>query len=327
MTETLRDHGGGLDAAVALYGGLRSEWLDLSTGINPVPYPVGDVSAEAWRALPDRDALERLVGAARRFWAVPDAADIVAAPGASALIACMPYLTNQSGVYIPRPTYNEHLAAFRAAGSDRGGADPDAPVHVYIHPNNPDGRMWPAKVIGDRPLTIIDESFCDVAPDQSHVHRAGAPGVIVLKSFGKFWGLAGLRLGFAIGAPETLSPVAQQPGGRPISSLRDLLGPWAVAGPALEIGTRALQDDAWAAETRARLASDAARLDALLTAKDARLVGGTSLFRLYDVDDAKAWQAKLADQRIWSRIFPYSQTWLRLGIPAPDRWEQLEAAF
>ena len=329
-----RDHGGGLDAAVATYGGTRADWLDLSTGINPVPYPVGDISADAWTALPDQGAMDRLLAAARAFWNVPDGAEIVAANGASAIIAAVPFLGEGSGtVHIPGPTYNEHAAAFDASGNwfmAEGGAEAQAETHVYVHPNNPDGRLWSAANMGGRALTVIDESFCDTVPRRSHVALAEDQGVLILKSFGKFWGLAGLRLGFAIGAPGTLAPRGRvkvplkatmdvpQPG------LCDLLGPWAVAGPALEIGARALEDMAWAEATRDRLAADAARLDALVGWP---LVGGTDLFRTYEVEDAAAMQDKLAQGHVWSRIFPYSKTWIRLGLPHPDGWDQLRAAL
>ena len=307
-----RDHGGGLDAAVARFGGDRADWIDLSTGINPVPYPLGEIPAEAWTALPDAAATERLIRAARAFWQVPEGAGIVPAPGASALIARMPDLTGARRVAIPGPTYNEHAAAFRARGAEViAGTDPGADLAVLVHPNNPDGRLWPAP---DGPA-VIDESFCDLCPADSHVGLATRPGVILLKSFGKFWGLAGLRLGLAIGRPETLA------------ALPDLLGPWPVSGPALAIGARALEDTPWAETTRDRLASDARRLDALMTAAGARVVGGTTLFRLYEVADAEAAQTHLARHRIWSRIFPYSRTWLRLGLPAPDGWDRLEAAL
>lgn len=322
MTQS-RDHGGGLDAAIATYGGTRDEWLDLSTGINPVPYPVGEISVQAWTALPDQHAKDQLLAAARSFWRVPEGVGIVAAPGTSALIVRMPDLTQANRVHIPGPTYNEHAAAFRLAGTLNEN-EPDAPVAVYVHPNNPDGRMWSADTVTDkeRNLVIVDESFCDVTPSQSHVPLTPQGGLIILKSFGKFWGLAGLRLGFAIGTPHHLS----RPGWGeedPID-LAEQLGPWAVSGPALEIGTRALHDHAWANATRARLAADASRLDALVGWP---VVGGTDLFRTYEVRDAVAMQEQLAAHHVWSRIFPYSKTWIRLGLPAPDRWDQLKAAL
>ncbi|MCF6444908.1 threonine-phosphate decarboxylase [Nereida sp. MMG025] len=308
-----RDHGGGLDAAVAQYGGTREGWLDLSTGINPVPYPVGQISADAWGALPDHGAMARLIEAARRFWNVPEDAVIVPANGASALIARLPALPVMGAardVQIATRTYNEHAAAFASAGWTVGQDAAD--VRVVVHPNNPDGALMGGSLAA---VTVIDESFCDVCPDESQMRHADRDGVIVLKSFGKFWGLAGVRLGFAMGTPRTVGPLV------------DMLGPWAVAGPALEIGARALRDEAWAARTRERLATDAARLDAMMTDAGAQVIGGTDLFRLYDVMDAAAWQDRLARGHVWSRVFPYDGRWLRLGLPALDRWDQLEAAL
>lgn len=308
-----RDHGGGLDDAMARYGGQRRDWLDLSTGINPLPYPVTGLEPQDWGALPDSQAQERLISAARQFWSVPKGAAILAAPGASALIARIPALAAAGRVQITPPTYNEHAAGF-AAGGWQVVADGPAQARVLVHPNNPDGRLWTAADTS-APLNIIDESFADVVPDNSLVNLAARPGTIVLKSFGKFWGLAGLRLGFAIAAPDL------------IARLSGLLGPWPVSGPALRIGAAALQDTGWADQTRARLSADSARMDRLVLGHGANLAGGTDLFRLYKVDDAAAWQDRLARHHIWSRIFPYSEHFLRLGLPHPDGWDQLEAAL
>lgn len=312
MSTQERDHGGGLDGAAARFGGARADWIDLSTGINPVPYDIGTFTQSDWTALPDAAAFDALTSAARKFWNVPAQASILPAPGASSLIARIPALAPIGRVAIPAPTYNEHAAAFTAQGWDISADAPNA--RVLVHPNNPDGRLWQSNN-ADAQLTIIDESFCDIAPEQSLIHLAERPGVIVLKSFGKFWGLAGLRLGFAIGDPALLS------------RLNDFIGPWAVSGPALRVGAAALQDETWATQTRARLAADTIRLDALLANHGATCVGGTTLFRLYDVGDAEAWQDKLARSHIWTRRFPYSDKWLRLGLPAPDHWQRLSAAL
>lgn len=313
LSRSPRDHGGGLDAAIAQYGGARSDWIDLSTGINPEPYPLPGFTPNDWAALPDHGAQDRLIAAARRLWQVPEGAAVLAAPGASALIARMPALASPGRVRIDRPTYNEHAAAFAAQGwqiVDDGQAE----ARVIVHPNNPDGRLWQAED-ADAPLTVIDESFCDICPDRSLIALADQPGRVVLKSFGKFWGLAGLRLGFAIARPET------------IALLADLTGPWAVSGPALHVGALALEDADWAAATRARLATDARRLDRLMQAGGAEVAGGTDLFRLYHVDHAARWQDRLARAHVWSRIFPYSDTYIRLGLPPADGWTRLEAAL
>ncbi|MGS4946204.1 threonine-phosphate decarboxylase CobD [Meridianimarinicoccus sp. RP-17] len=306
-----RDHGGGIDAAAARFGGTRADWLDLSTGINPVPYPVPALPPDTWTTLPDAAAARALTDAARTAWAVPDGAGLLAAPGASALIARIPALAAAGRVTIPGPTYNEHAAAFAAQGwtvQPTGTGD----ATVVVHPNNPDGRFWTADALPAARLTVIDESFCDVMPGASLVAMADRPGTIVLKSFGKFWGLAGLRLGFAIGDPALLARLAET------------LGPWPVSGPALAIGTAALRDAGWAAATRARLVTDAARLDGIMSSAGAQVLGGTALFRLYDTDDAARWQARLAARRIWSRVFPYSTRWLRLGLPGPGDWARLD---
>ncbi|MBY5934538.1 pyridoxal phosphate-dependent class II aminotransferase [Tateyamaria omphalii] len=308
-----RDHGGGLDAAVAKYGGLRSEWIDLSTGINPTPYPIPALSQMDWTALPDRAAADRLIAAARMAWNVPDDAAILATPGASAAIAQIPRLAPQGTVHIPAPTYNEHAASFANAGWTVNG-DNAADARVLVHPNNPDGRHWNAQDMTP-PLMVIDESFCDVTPEASLIAQANRPGALILKSFGKFWGLAGVRLGFVIGDPVL------------IARLTDMLGPWPVSGIALNVGATALEDRAWADATRTTLAQDANRLDTLMQSRGAELVGGTTLFRLYDVGDAAAWQARLAQSHVWSRIFPYSNRWLRLGLPPAHGWSQLESAL
>lgn len=312
-----RDHGGGLDAAAAHYGGMRDQWVDLSTGINPRPFPIPPLSQDAWTALPDVSAAKALEEAARDFWMVPAGAAVLAAPGASALIAKIPSLVATGRVRIAERTYNEHEAAFRTQGWEVVRGDAPAEARVVVHPNNPTGLLWSGEdEPPGRPLMVIDESFCDIALGASQVRaRATEPGTLILKSLGKFWGLAGLRLGFAIGDPDL------------IGSLREALGPWPVSGPALQIGRAALEDMDWANTTRQRLHVDVARMDALLQSNGAEVAGGTALFRLYRVDDAQAWQDRLAQGHVWSRVFSYEPTWLRLGLPPDHGWAKLEAAL
>ncbi|WP_259990559.1 threonine-phosphate decarboxylase CobD [Sulfitobacter sp. S190] len=314
MTHSSRDHGGGLDAAARRFGGARGDWIDLSTGINPAPFPLPPLSADSWTALPDSAAQDALVSAARQHWNVPPQADVLATPGASAPIAMLPTLRPAGRVAIAARTYNEHAAAFTGAGWQITAPGQTAQACVLVNPNNPDGCRYTARDLHGS-LRIIDESFGDVTPDTTLMAQATTPGTVILKSFGKFWGLAGLRLGFVIGDPAVVGP------------LRARLGPWPVAGPALEIGRAALADTRWADETRQTLHRDAQRLDALVTGAGAQGAGGTDLFRLYRVDDAAAWQNRLARHHIWSRVFPYDPTWLRLGLPPRTGWERLERAL
>ena len=141
--------------------------------------------------------------------------------------------------------------------------------------------------------------------------------MIVLRSFGKFYGLAGLRLGFALGAAAEIAPLAE------------LAGPWPASGPALAAGSAALPDAGWRAATLARLADEAPRLDRLAAAagwqhgRRHRASSGSTT-----TGDAAAAQARLARHRIWSRIFPWSRGWLRLGLPGPEpEWTAVAAAL
>ncbi|MCA0943093.1 threonine-phosphate decarboxylase CobD [Salipiger pacificus] len=321
---TPRDHGGNLDAAMTRFGGERAGWLDLSTGINPEPYPLPAIPAEAWSVLPRHSDMDRLIDAARTAYGTP--ARIVPFNGAQGAIQMVPALRAPGRAAVLAPTYNEHAAALRTGGwqvTEAGSlrALEGADLAVVVNPNNPDGRRSEpgalcalAARVG---LLVVDESFADPEPDLSLAPRldGSLPNVVVLRSFGKFYGLAGLRLGFAL---------AQDPLG---DRLAELAGPWPVSGPAIEIASAALADRQWQAETVRRLDRDAARLDALAQGASWALVGGTSLFRTYALPDAQTAQERLAARHVWSRTFPYSDRWIRLGLPPSDRWEQLETTF
>ncbi|MGB0797923.1 MAG: threonine-phosphate decarboxylase [Planktomarina sp.] len=313
MARNDRDHGGGLDGAMQRFGGSRETWVDLSTGINPIAYEIGGFTGYDWTTLPDRQAENALIAAARRFWQVPEGADVLAVPGCSVAIAQIPTLAAAGTVDIATPTYNEHAAAFAYHGWSVTD-DANAQARVIVNPNNPTGHFPAPPVPTD--LTIIDESFCDIAPANSMINLANTPRHLILKGLGKFWGLAGLRLGFVIGDPAL------------VNGLRNRLGPWPVSGPALRIGAGALNDTRWAKATRDRLAADAIRLDRImLSTIGANPMGETTLFRTYEVDDATALHNRLASAHIWTRVFPYSDTWIRFGLPAPHQWEQLEQAL
>lgn len=315
-------HGGDLGDAARLAGSAAAAahgWLDLSTGINPHTFPAVH-DAAALKRLPQRADEDRLIAAARRAYRVPDDAAILAAPGTQAIIQWLPHVLPADRVTVLGPTYAEHAAVWsRHAPTTEAATLPTDGLAVVVNPNNPTGRVVPQDTLAafasaGAPGTVrlvVDEAFGDLTPD---VSAAGLPGTIVLKSFGKFYGLPGLRLGFAIGP----APV--------IARLAEAIGPWAVPAPALVTGAAALADDAWATAMRARLTREAAELDTVLTAAGLTVVGGTALFRLVETPDAAALQRALARHAIWTRAFPYAPTWLRIGLPGPHL-PRLEAAL
>ncbi|WOH84373.1 threonine-phosphate decarboxylase CobD [Bradyrhizobium sp. BEA-2-5] len=319
----MREHGGNLDVARQRFGGAADDWIDLSTGINRVPYPLVEVEPRHWSALPSRSDLESLHDAARQAYATD--ASIVAMGGAQAAIQLLPHLAPLGRARILAPTYNEYAAVLSAAGWDVAevsdlAALAGADIAVVVNPNNPDGRRHDQReLLALLPRVgrlVIDESFADAVPDLSLASEAGRAGLLILRSFGKFYGLAGLRLGFAIGSEAD------------IAALATMAGPWPVSGAAIATGRRALLAHDWAKATAARLADDCVRLDAMARSQGWTLVGGTLLFRLYQTDDALVAQEKLARAQIWSRVFQQKPGWLRLGLPGSEaEWSRLSAVL
>lgn len=320
----MRDHGGDLDRAKATYGG--ENWIDLSTGINRLPYTVPDLPLRAWTALPTATDIANLEAVAARAYGCTG--PVVALAGAQAAIQLVPRLNAAGRAAVLAPSYNEHAAALTAQGWQvDAAADLNAMVGadlaVVVNPNNPDGRRWPPEALADLAgkvgRLVVDESFADAQDGLSlapHLAELGE-NVVILRSFGKFYGLAGVRLGFVLAGPETTARV------------RALAGPWAVGGPAIAIGTTALADVDWRDTMRRQLHADATRLSAMLDANAGwPTIGATALFVTVDTGNALHAQARLARARIWTRAFPYSAGWLRLGLPgAPVEWARLEAAL
>lgn len=324
MTDSL--HGGDLVGAEARFGRSREGWLDLSTGINPRPYPVADLPPDCWHRLPGSDLLLRQ--AAAQHYGVRDPETVVAAPGSQAIIQLLPRLFPAGDVAVIGPTYSELAETWRRAGRRVSviprwdDSENTAAILVVANPNNPDGRRLPpallqdlaARQAGRGGALILDEAFCDGTPELSLAPHSGAPGLVILRSFGKFFGLAGLRLGFAL-APRDLA-----------IGLRQSLGPWPVSGPALAIGERALRDARWVARTRADLARQAEALGALLRDSGLEIVGGTSLFHLVADVRALALHDHLGRRGILTRLFPAEPTWLRFGLPG-DGSARLDTAL
>jgi cobalamin biosynthesis protein CobC len=321
-------HGGGLDAARRLYPQAPTPWLDLSTGVNPLPYPLPALAPEAFTRLPDANAVAETEAAAAKAYAAPPGVEVVAAAGSQAVIKSLPRLFPARRVGTLGFTYAEHAAAWRAAGAQPFEARAldelaDAEVAVIVNPNNPDGRFCDPADIGFTAqrmarrggLLVVDEAFMDFSPEASAVPYMGE-NLVVLRSFGKAYGLPGVRLGFALCRP----PVAEL--------LRAELGPWSVSGPALAVGAEALRDRDWLRRSATLLQSAAARLDARLDAAGLEIVGGTRLFRLVQSADAGFWFERLCRRGILTRRFAEKPHWLRFGLPgAPQEWERLAQAL
>lgn len=317
---TIPNHGGDLSHATDIFGAPKGGWLDLSTGINPTPYPDISVSQTALSLLPSMSAMQGLLAAARSAYGVSGDAALCAAPGTQALIQVLPSsMRAVMRVAVIGPTYCEHAKVWRQAGHQVTDIDSlenagDAEIVIVTNPNNPDGRAYDASTLkhlwhstaAAGGLLIVDEAFADVAPAISLAGAAGPAGLVVLRSFGKFFGLAGLRLGFAVGSADL------------IDALSDRLGPWAVSGPAIEIGTRALRDEAWIIQARMELTGRRERLDGLLRSAGFTVVGGTDLFCLVEHKEAHAVYQHLGRNGILVREFSERSDWLRFGLPGDD---------
>lgn len=325
MNEAAAAHGGSLDEARRRFPDAPEPWIDLSTGINPVAYPLPPLSSEVWTRLPQESDLSELEEAAARAYGAPPGVGVVAAAGTQALIQWLPRLVPAKRVGILRTTYVEHAATWRACGAiveavDEPSALAGFDVGVLVNPNNPDGRLIAAADLkplarhfaASGGLLVIDEAFMDVAPDQSFAPHLPEKGAAILRSFGKIFGLAGLRLGFALAGPELAG------------TLRRALGPWPVSGPAIRIGCQALDDRHWLRRGSERLARDTARLDDLLGRAGFELRGGTILFRLAARADAPDWFARLGQAGIFVRRFEERPDQLRFGLPgSAEAWQRL----
>ena len=284
-------------------------WIDLSTGINPVPYPVPALPDTAWTRLPSHADEAALLAAAAARYGARDPATIVAAPGTQALIQLLPRLVPRSTVAIVGPTYEEHEACWSRHGHEVRVVPSleNADVVIAVNPNNPTGRLFPpTDLAAVKGMLVVDESFIDFLPREMSLAGDLPPRAVVLRSFGKSYGLAGVRLGFAIASPD----IAAQ--------LRAELGPWAVSGPALEIGRVALNDGAWLRTARDRVVADSARLDDFLREAGFEILGGTVLFRLARHAAASTFVHRLAREGIHVRPFGYAPDRIRFGLPADD---------
>ncbi|WP_457583465.1 threonine-phosphate decarboxylase CobD [Ensifer canadensis] len=311
-------HGGGITEAAARFGGRFEDWLDLSTGINPRPVELPPVPQQAWHRLPDKQTIDAARAAAASYYGT-NGIQPLPVPGTQSVIQLLPRLVaagRRAAVF--GPTYGEYTRVLAAAGfavdrverAEDLGADHG--LAVVVNPNNPTGRAFqPAEILAmaatmraNGGLLVVDEAFGDLEPDFSVAGHVGAhDNLIVFRSFGKFFGLAGLRLGFVVAR------------GALLDAFREWLGPWAVSGPALVISRALMAGDTQS--IAAGILERRAGLDAVLDDAGLKRIGGTGLFVLVEQADAGALHRHLCEAHILTRKFDYDPRWLRIGL-APD---------
>ncbi|MDH4440303.1 MAG: threonine-phosphate decarboxylase CobD [Rhizobium sp.] len=315
------DHGGGLAAAASIYGGRIEDWLDLSTGINPCPPPLPEIPPRAWHRLPDRE-LEHAARLAAQSYYRSGLRLPLPVPGTQSVIQMLPrFLQPGARIAVLSPTYGEYARVFEQAGFtlDRI-ADLDAVTQAHnlvivVNPNNPDGRRQStsrltqlAEDLGrSGGYLVVDEAFGDTRPDLSLAGSAQS-NLIIFRSFGKFFGLAGIRLGFVIADHSILAQFA------------DWLGPWAVSGPALSLATRMLTSDVSPLQDSIAARCDA--LHAVLRGAGLSIRGDAGLLTLVEDEWAADLHSHLCRHHILTRKFDYRPDWLRFGLaadPSGDR--------
>ena len=329
-------HGGRLGAARVAYSQAPQPWIDLSTGINPRSYPAPRARGVTLNRLPDTGELERLEAVAAAAFGVADPQRVVATGGTEPALRLLPFVVaGIAAAVVAGPTYGSHADAWAKAGvrsrvvsdAELDRAIGDLTAVTVVNPNNPDGRVMGRDrlrqlhdaVASRDGVLIVDEAFAEVMPEASVVDMAGtgdAERLVVLRSFGKFYGLAGLRLGFVVGHPAVAARV------------RSLIGDWPVSVDALAAGLAAYADRPWADRMRTQLSAAARRLDGLLTQHGFEVVGGTSLYRLVRAADAPARFERLAAAGILTRPFAHDASLLRFGLPGSvDAWRRLGQAL
>jgi cobalamin biosynthetic protein CobC len=320
-------HGGQLRAAAMRYGIPLPDWLDLSTGINPLGWPVAIIPDGVWARLPEDN--DGLVDAASRYYGTTN---LLPVAGSQAAIQRLPALRrDHCRVGVITPSYSEHAYAWRNAGhavqelktAEIEAALDQLDVLILVNPNNPTGEYWrPDVLLGWQQRLaahggwlIVDEAYIDPTPELSLVSHSHQSGLIVLRSLGKFFGLAGLRVGFVFAEAVLRERLAAS------------LGPWAVANPSRWVAAQALVDTAWQLATRERLLVDSRRLCTVLQKHDLVVTGGCVLFQWIVCDRADIIHERFARQGILTRLFIAPMS-LRFGLPGTEAdWFRLDSAL
>lgn len=325
------EHGGNLAAAAKQYDIPLENWLDLSTGINPEGYPIAQIPAAIWQKLPLED--DGLIEAACAYYGCQFALPTV---GSQAALQILPQLRADSKVAMPKFMYQEHANAWQANGHEVIKFDffPDentiqqADVLLLCNPNNPTAikfsvpelLSWHASLAARGGWLVVDEAFMDITPEHSIAKYAHLEGLFVLRSLGKFFGLAGARVGFILAEEHMLK------------QMQEAIGPWSITGPSRLIAKQALLDKAWQEKMRVQLAENSQKLATLLTKYHLTPMSGTALFQFLPTKNAQALQQHLAQQGIWVRLFSdtpglSARAALRFGLPPEDGWGKLESAL
>lgn len=320
------EHGGRLREAAIRHNIPLNDWIDLSTGINPNGWPVPPVPAECWLRLPEQD--DALLESARNYY---QNSSILAVAGSQAAIQTLPLLRTTSRVGVIAPAYAEHAANWRQAGhdvielavTDINKLLPTLDVLILVNPNNPTGHIFDREQLLDWHKTlyqrggwlIIDEAFVDCHPELGLSNHPTQEGLIILRSIGKFFGLAGIRCGFVIGTPDLLQ------------TLEEKLGPWTLSHPTRFVATAALKDGSWQQQTRQDLLMQSQRLRQLLSDQGLKPTGGCELFQWIKTESAALLHHHLAEQGILTRLFSTPNS-LRLGLPQEEsHWTRLEQSL
>ncbi|MGE8146608.1 threonine-phosphate decarboxylase CobD [Pseudomonas frederiksbergensis] len=323
------EHGGRLRKAALQYGIAEADWLDLSSGLAPWPFPIPQIPLRAWARLPETD--DGLEQAACDYY---DAAQVLPVAGSQMAIQLLPRLRRAGKVGVLSPCYAEHAEAWRRNGYIvREVLEQEVDffldsfdVLVVVNPNNPTGLSltpsrlldWHSRLAQRGGWLVVDEAFMDNTPQLSVAPFANQVGLIVLRSFGKFFGLAGVRLGFVLAERKLLKLLAEQ------------VGPWAVSGPTRVLGQACLQDTEGHARQRLRSEQASQRLAALLERYDLKPQGGCALFQWLITERAEELHEFMARRGILLRLFIHNSS-LRFGLPADAaeeaRLEQALQAF
>lgn len=330
--ESRPEHGGQVAQAARAWGIPADQWLDLSTGISPFPWPVPDIPVAVWQRLPEED--DGLADVVRHWSGAPAACGCLPVAGSQTAIQQLPQLYPAGRVGVPVPGYQEHGYWWHRAGHEvvpvpmaSMGADEawldSLDVLVWINPNNPTGLALPAEQLmrwhhrlqARGATLVVDEAFIAHDGDESLAAHAGMPGLVVLRSLGKFFGLAGVRAGAVLGEPALVSALAGQ------------LGPWALSGPARYVMKQALQDVAWQQWAQDYLHGASDRLARLLVSQGLGKSTGTHLFRYLEHPRAARLYQTLAQQGVLVRLFENPAA-IRLGLPGSEpEWRRLERAL